>query len=71
MTANSNKLDVYPDLASIFHREGNQVADLFRESSQVDVPRQFVLTDFYGQLNQEIDKLGKKDLTEADLEVLF
>jgi hypothetical protein len=50
-------MQVYPDLASIYNKRIGNVVNLFENSSQVDVPRQIVLTDFNKILNKEIDGL--------------
>jgi hypothetical protein len=59
---------VYPDLASIYNNRIGDVAGLFENSSQVDVPRQIVLSDFNKIMIKEIDALEKKDLTAAEVD---
>jgi hypothetical protein len=59
---------VYPDLASIYNNRLGNIVDLFENSSQVDEPRQIVLSDFHKIMNKEIDALKKKDLTEAEVD---
>ena len=62
---------MYPDLASIYNKRIGNVVNLFENSSQVDVPRQIVLTDFNKILNKEIDGLNKKDLNAEEVDALF
>jgi len=62
---------VYPDLASIYNKRIGNITSLFCNSSQVDVPRQIVLTDFNKILNKEIDGLTQKNLNAEDVDALF